>query len=502
MDAEIESKFPEVKFMITCSLCHNILFEPRTLPCQHSFCCRCLSAWTKNSTYSNRGLECPTCQNKFPSMTLEDLRIDMKVLMLQKMAGVHTFDTATPPTSGRLTNGDSKSTGGRNHLQGVEDDFIEIGDTNGSNLQSGIRIQGLGDDSDSSYLGEPTGEAYVDSDLSSLDEMDGAANVYLTSESDSDPEQDEKLLEISKLEVVHKLFDDEDLDTSQFDKIFLDKPIIRKCVDIKHKKEQKEPFVHDLSLTRDGNLFVVDINNNVVKCCDSEGLILKKSPKKLTFRPIRLCELYTGEMLVVEMNKFGRGKITQVQRSLADKESSNKDVLRSLKKICVVRQMPEDRKRFYCGDSDGFVHRVNLRSPEAYLKFHSVLPRVYHMATANSTIAVNDGNLRGNTSKIVRIFDEQGDLKWSYSGTQKHPFIYHGDMVFHGDYLLVCDFWASKIHALFVPGEMPARVIDLKQDIGLRFPSSVTTTVDHKLVMAAQKAGEKKSFIFTLEYLA
>ena len=66
--------------------------------------------------------------------------------------------------------------------------------------------------------------------------MDGAANVYLTSESDSDPEQDEKLLEISKLEVVHKLFDDEDLDTSQFDKIFLDKPIIRKCVDIKHKK--------------------------------------------------------------------------------------------------------------------------------------------------------------------------------------------------------------------------------------------------------------------------
>ena len=72
----------------------------------------------QNSTYSNRGLECPTCQNKFPSMTLEDLRIDMKVLMLQKMAGVHTFDTATPPTSGRLTNGDSKSTGGRNHLQG------------------------------------------------------------------------------------------------------------------------------------------------------------------------------------------------------------------------------------------------------------------------------------------------------------------------------------------------------------------------------------------------
>ena len=66
--------------------------------------------------------------------------------------------------------------------------------------------------------------------------------------------------------------------------------------------------------------------------------------------------------------------------------------------------MPEDRKRFYCGDSDGFVHRVNLRSPEAYLKFHSVLPRVYHMATANSTIAVNDGNLRGNYMGFALLY--------------------------------------------------------------------------------------------------
>ena len=169
-------------------------------------------------------------------------------------------------------------------------------------------------------------------------------------------------------------------------------------------QELKEPFVHDLSITRDGNVFVVDINNNVVKCCDSEGLILKKTPKKWTFKPIRLCELYTGEMLVVEMNKCGRGKISSLKRSLSNKDGANKEVLRSLKKICVVRQMPEDRKRFYCGDSAGFVHRVNLKSPEMYHKFHSVLPRVYHMAAANSLIAVNDGNVQGQKCSYIRKF--------------------------------------------------------------------------------------------------
>ena len=150
-----------------------------------------------------------------------------------------------------------------------------------------------------------------------------------------------------------------------------------------------------MSMTRDGNLFVVDINNNLVKCCDSEGLTLKKTPKKLTFKPIRICELYSGELLVVEMTKHGTGKLSALKRSLTNKDATNKRVIRSVKKICVVRQMPEDRQRFYCGDSLGFVHRMNLKNPETYHKFHSVLPRVYHLAAANSLVAVNDGNLDG-----------------------------------------------------------------------------------------------------------
>ena len=141
----------------------------------------------------------------------------------------------------------------------------------------------------------------------------------------------------------------------------------------------------------------MDINNNVVKCCDSEGLLLKKTPRKMKyFTPIRLCELYSGELLVVQLNKSERGRITALKRSLSGRDASHKNTFKDLKNICVIRQMWEDKQRFYCGDSAGFIHRVALNKSTATHKFHSVLPRVYHLAASQGLIAANDGNLQGD----------------------------------------------------------------------------------------------------------
>ena len=56
-----------VKEELTCAICHDLLNDPKILPCLHSFCMGCLKDWSgrlANLDPSKRHLECPLCRAK------------------------------------------------------------------------------------------------------------------------------------------------------------------------------------------------------------------------------------------------------------------------------------------------------------------------------------------------------------------------------------------------------------------------------------------------------
>jgi len=77
---KVASSLPELKRDLTCPVCHDILFQPVSLVCGHSFCHECLSWWIEkkeSSTADNDGDgsennheagsgTCPTCRRSFP----------------------------------------------------------------------------------------------------------------------------------------------------------------------------------------------------------------------------------------------------------------------------------------------------------------------------------------------------------------------------------------------------------------------------------------------------
>ena len=61
------SNWQKVKEELTCAICHDLLNEPKILPCLHSFCTGCLKEWSGrlvNLDPSKRHLECPLCRAK------------------------------------------------------------------------------------------------------------------------------------------------------------------------------------------------------------------------------------------------------------------------------------------------------------------------------------------------------------------------------------------------------------------------------------------------------
>ncbi|XP_038651174.1 E3 ubiquitin-protein ligase TRIM39-like isoform X1 [Scyliorhinus canicula] len=55
-----------LKDELTCAVCLQVCQDPVTLPCQHSFCLKCIEGvWTQ--TTGPEGLECPHCHQKFNS---------------------------------------------------------------------------------------------------------------------------------------------------------------------------------------------------------------------------------------------------------------------------------------------------------------------------------------------------------------------------------------------------------------------------------------------------
>ena len=47
---------------LTCAICNDIFTDPRTLPCLHIFCFKCIKSWNEACQRESKRLKCPTCR--------------------------------------------------------------------------------------------------------------------------------------------------------------------------------------------------------------------------------------------------------------------------------------------------------------------------------------------------------------------------------------------------------------------------------------------------------
>ena len=66
MGAQLQhSKRSELDDIIECAICTETYTNPRSLPCLHTFCLKCIERWGENKQPGD-DLECPTCKHVFP----------------------------------------------------------------------------------------------------------------------------------------------------------------------------------------------------------------------------------------------------------------------------------------------------------------------------------------------------------------------------------------------------------------------------------------------------
>jgi len=56
----------ELDETLECSICKEVLKDPRILPCEHTFCLECIKKW------SVRQLTCPVCRTRFDDLPMSD----------------------------------------------------------------------------------------------------------------------------------------------------------------------------------------------------------------------------------------------------------------------------------------------------------------------------------------------------------------------------------------------------------------------------------------------
>jgi len=48
--------------LVTCVICYEILTDPKTLPCLHTLCFKCIQDWYQNCKDNKRRFSCPSCK--------------------------------------------------------------------------------------------------------------------------------------------------------------------------------------------------------------------------------------------------------------------------------------------------------------------------------------------------------------------------------------------------------------------------------------------------------
>ena len=79
--ADKQDKWDKVREQIICAICYELLNDPKTLPCLHTYCSGCL----QNSVSESRDdkiIDCPVCRK---SITLNENGVESeKMLLLAK----------------------------------------------------------------------------------------------------------------------------------------------------------------------------------------------------------------------------------------------------------------------------------------------------------------------------------------------------------------------------------------------------------------------------------
>ena len=101
------NNWEKVKEELTCAICQDLLNEPRSLPCLHSFCTGCLKELLAGLNSSKYQLECPLCRAKVSlsaSRAIEELPVNfvtnrlIEIFRCEEQARLHTI----PPSATSL----------------------------------------------------------------------------------------------------------------------------------------------------------------------------------------------------------------------------------------------------------------------------------------------------------------------------------------------------------------------------------------------------------------
>ncbi|XP_065904123.1 tripartite motif-containing protein 2-like [Dysidea avara] len=66
LDGAKKDEWKEVEEEITCSICKEILTQPKTIPCLHTFCEQCIKSTIEASKLTGSNLSCPICRAELP----------------------------------------------------------------------------------------------------------------------------------------------------------------------------------------------------------------------------------------------------------------------------------------------------------------------------------------------------------------------------------------------------------------------------------------------------
>ena len=81
-----------------CPICTEVYTDPRVLPCGHTYCLKCIEAWSKDKQPGNK-LACPLCRKEFtlPSNGVSDLPKNFLVANFLQMKELAKVDSKTRP---------------------------------------------------------------------------------------------------------------------------------------------------------------------------------------------------------------------------------------------------------------------------------------------------------------------------------------------------------------------------------------------------------------------
>lgn len=74
-----------LKLELTCSICLELMEEPKTLPCNHVCCKQCLKKHASRCQATSTPLQCPECCKDMPNNIIDNLPTDFRTVRLKEV---------------------------------------------------------------------------------------------------------------------------------------------------------------------------------------------------------------------------------------------------------------------------------------------------------------------------------------------------------------------------------------------------------------------------------